>query len=155
MRVARGLERLGGRILDPQLLGQPGDAGEPGGRGRGAVEPRRDGVVRELRTIADDGARQTDVLQRAVGVDRHLDHDREAVRGLVERGEVGRELLRQHGEDAARGVDGRRVVGGVRIDRRVDGDEGVDVGHGDQDLHRPRRAIRRGRRGHRELVEVP
>ena len=37
-----------------------------------------------------------------------FDHDRQAVLALVQRGEVGRQPLREHGEDPGRGVD--RVV---------------------------------------------
>jgi len=43
---------------------------------------------------------------------------------LIQRGEIGRELLRQHGEGADAGVDAGGFGGGVPVDGGVDGDIG-------------------------------
>ena len=63
---------------------------------------RRDGVVGELGLVADGGA--IDVRgaeRRRPPSNDHLDDDRQPVLVLVQRRQVGRELLRQHREDLA------------------------------------------------------
>jgi len=47
-------------------------------------------------------------------------------------------------------VDRGGVARGVPVDGRALGDQGVDVGHGNEDLHRPAAHILR----HRKLVEI-
>ena len=63
--------------------------------------------------------------------------------------EIGRQALRQHGEDLGGRVDRRRVDGSVLIDGRVTVDQRVDVGDGHEDTD----AVL-ARFGDRELIEV-
>ena len=148
--VAHPLQRLRDAILEPEVLVETRDCGELRRRGRRSLEPRANGVVRELRAIANPGAIEVRCGYRRVGGDRHLDDDGEPVFVLGERGEVGRELLGQHREHFRGRVDRRRVGPGMAVDRRAGGDQRIDVGDGDEDR---RRAIRPRLRG-RELVEV-
>jgi hypothetical protein len=134
--VAHAAQRSRRFVLDAQLLVQPTHGRELRRRGCITLEPRRDRVVGELGVIQD--ARPVDVGagHRAVRADRHLDHHRQPLLGLVQRGEVGRELLGQHREDPAGRVDGGRIGARVVVDRRALGDESIDIGDRDQDLHR-------------------
>ena len=141
------------RVLHAQLLvhargaREPARARRPGLRARPTTLRRRrawPGCGR-----APDRA-STAVTEPSAAID-HLDDDGEPILVVVERGQVGRQPLRQHREDLGRrGVDRRRVGPGVRVDRRALLDQRVDVGDRDQDLD----AAACERLARRELVEV-
>jgi hypothetical protein len=82
---------------------------------------------------------------------QHFHHHRQSILALVERGQVGGELLRKHGEGRGRGVDGGGVALGVSIDRGPAPHQGIHVGdrHQDLDLVLPQRL------GYGELVQIP
>jgi hypothetical protein len=143
------VERARGAILHLDLLVEPGHSGEPRRRGRGAVEPRGDAVVGQLRLIEDTRAIHVRLRHLALGVDGHLDHDGEPILVLVQRREIGRELLRQHRKDAGGGVDRGRVRARVLVDRRAFLDERIHVGNRDQDLRGVAERFR-----DRELIEI-
>ena len=69
---------------------------------------------------------------------------------LVQRREIGRQLLRQHRKDFRGGIDGGRVGPRVVVDRGVFPDQRIDVRDRDEDFHR---AARRGF-GDRELIQI-
>ena len=53
----------------------------------------------------------------------------------AERCQIGGQALWQHRENTGRGVDRSRVGAGVRINRRVFGNEGIHVGNGNPQSH--------------------
>ena len=95
----------------------PATAAIRGGIGAVAVEPGGDGVVGELGAVVDAGVVDVRGGDRAVGGDRHLDHDRQPVLALVERGDAGRQPLGEHREGADAGVDRGGVQPRVGVDR--------------------------------------
>ncbi len=133
--VPQPLHRLRGSVLDAELLLEPGHRRQRRRRGRRAVEPGGDAVVGELRAIQDERAIDVRALHRAVGADRHLDDDGQALLTLAEGGQVSRELLGKHREDLGGRVDGRRVGPRMAVDGGAELDGGIDVGDRDQDLH--------------------
>jgi hypothetical protein len=92
--------------------------------------------------VAHHRSRRTDV---------HLDHDRAAVLSRVQRGEVGGEALREHGEDEGPGVDGGRAVAGVAVGGGVLVHQLVHVRYGDEE---PDVVVGQPLR-HLDLVQVP
>ncbi len=144
------LHRLRDPILNAELLFDSRRRGHRGRRGPGSVEPGGDAVVCELGAI--DHHRLIDVrfTHRSVGIDRHLDDDRQPLLTLRQRREVGGKLLRKHREDLGSGVNRRGVGRRVTVDRGTLLDDRVDVGHRDEDLHRA--AL--GRHRDRELIEI-
>ena len=142
--------RLRDPVLEPQLLVEPGHRGDPRRRGRRRrrARPRRR-RRRASRGCAPARGRRRTPVTRAVVVDRHLDDDRQPLLALVERGEVGREPLRQHREDPRPPCRPRwcwsAACASMAEPFRT---ERVDVGDGDQDLHARRPpAARRPRAG--------
>ena len=91
MRVAHAPQRLRGPVLDAQLLLQPGHRRELWRRRRRAFEPRGDAVVGKLGAIEDDRPVDVGAVDRAVGGDRHVDHDRQPLLAFAQRREIGRE----------------------------------------------------------------
>ena len=69
----------------------------------------------------------------AVIRDIELDDNRETVLALVERGEIGREPLRQHWKHRHARVDGGRVARRVRIGGGTECHQGVHIGNADQE----------------------
>ena len=69
----------------------------------------------------------------AVRTDRHVDDEGRAILVLVERGQIGRELRRQHREDPRRCVHRGRVRARVAVERGPLDHERVNVGDGDQE----------------------
>jgi hypothetical protein len=108
--IVSRLRRLAGGVaasspapygLEAQELGQPAHRRELRRRRCCAVEPGGDRVVRELRTIEHDGAIDGRLDDGAVGADGHLDDERQPLFSLVERGQVGGELLGSIGKICA------------------------------------------------------
>ena len=148
--MAIGLEPLGHAILKSQVVGQAGD-GADGRRHRAlALEPRAYAPVRELGAIAHHRPVHVGALAPALAVDRDLDHDRQPVRLLHERCEVGAQALRKHGEDLGRCVDRGGVGPGVIVHRGAGLDERRDIRHRHPD---PGRAVCKRLR-HGELIQV-
>ena len=133
-RPCRAAPEAGWRA-DPEGAADARDR-RPGERVRsrpGSVEPCSNGVVGEPRAIAHERAIDVGFDDASVRVNRHLCHDRGPVFAFVERRSIGRQLRRQHREDQRRCVDGRRVRGGVRVERRLPRHEAVDVRDGHED----------------------
>ena len=127
-------QRLRGLILELELSLQVGGSGDFWRGGSGGFEPCADGVVSELRLVADDGAIDVARLERAGGIDDKLDDDGGAVDIGEQRRGSGGKLFGEHGEIADAGVDGGGLAGGVLVDGRGFGDESVDVGDADHDF---------------------
>ena len=127
---------LGQRILRPQLRLQARN-GRCGGRQAAlAFNPGSDGVVGQLGLIAHQRAPDSRTCQHAVGAENNFSYQRQPVLAGIERGEIGRQALRQHRENARRGVDRGRVEPGMVVNRRTLFDQRIDVGNGHQQLHR-------------------
>ena len=149
--VPQGPHGLSRPILDPELLVETRDRGQPRRRGSRPVEPGGDPVVGELRLVPHDRAVHVGGDDRPSRVDHHLDDERQARLILSERREIGREPLREHREDLGRGVDRRGVGSRMVVDGGARRHERVDVGHRDEDLDRS--VAHRRRDG--ELIEIP
>ena len=150
MAVALRLQLLRDLILEMEVFGQAGDAGDPGRDRAGVFQPRGHTVVRQLRAIANLRPVVVRLLQQAGTVENQLSHDGQAVGAQTEGGEVGRKLLGQHREDRRHGVDGGGVLPRMAVEGRLFRDQRVDVGNGDQDLD----GSLGQRFGHGELVQV-
>ena len=101
-------------------LGRCGDSR----RGRPfLLEPETDSIVDKLGLVVHERVVYRGFAERPVVGDVELDDDGEPVLTLVQRGEIGREPFRQHGEDGDAGVDGSGVGGGVLIGGRADRNE--------------------------------
>jgi hypothetical protein len=77
-------------ILQLDIFGEPGDGAGSRRRGRGAVEPGGNTVIGELCAIVHRGLINIRSGQRTIRAKNHLNDDREAVDGEVQRGEIGR-----------------------------------------------------------------
>ena len=117
--VAPAAEGLRHAVLQLQLHVHSRHGRRGSRQGTGACQPRADAVVGELRPVLDQRAVHVRCAQAAVGRDGELDDEGQAVLAGRKRREIGRQPLRQHREDDARGVDRRRVGGRVPIDRRA------------------------------------
>jgi hypothetical protein len=131
--MALSAQALGRAVLEAEVLLEPGDGGEGlGGLGL-ALEPGGDGIVGELGAVVDGGAVDVGAGDLAVGLDDHLDDHGEAVFACHQGGQVPGEALREHGVDLGGGVDGGRVLARVGVDCGALGNQGVDVGDGDEE----------------------
>ncbi len=135
MLVAVFVQFLGGRVLQAQILRQAGDRGDRFRRLSLAVQPRGHAAVGQLGVVVDGGLVDLGGLDRAVRTDHQLDHQCQPVFGEIQRGEPGRELFGQHGEDARRRVDRGRVIGGALVQRRSPADQCVYVRHRNVHFH--------------------
>lgn len=87
------------------------------------LEPGAERVVPELAAIVDERSIDRRIGQLAVSEDLELDDDRKAVLALVERGEIGRESLRQHRKYRHAGVHGGRIGRGMLVGGGAEHDE--------------------------------
>ncbi len=148
--VAQLAQAGGGLVLEADLGVHARHRGERRRHGAGAFEPGGERVVGQLAVVVHPGGIDVRSGEGAVAGHGHLHDDGDAVLAGVERGEAGRELLRQHGEDPGGGVDRGGVDLGVEVDGRAQLHQGVDVGDGDPDADG---AIRLGL-GDLDLIEV-
>ena len=149
--VAQAAQAAGGLVLELHLVGDPRHRGHPGRHRPLAFEPGGHRVVSELGAVVDAGLVDVRGGDRAVGGDRHLDHDRQPVLPLVERGDAGRQALGEHGEGVAGGVDRGGVLPRVGVDRRAGVHQILDVRDGHPHLDAAAGELR----GDLQLVEVP
>ena len=137
-------------VLNPQVLVEARNPGHALGQRTLSLQPRRDAAVGQLGVVVHGGAIDLGGADGARRVDDHLHHHRLTVLALVQGREVGGEPLRQHREDAGRGVDAGGVLRGVAGRWPAPRREGVDISNGHPE---PARPVGQGLR-HRELVEV-
>ena len=150
MRVAHPLQRLRSPVLDAYLFIQSGHGRKFRRRGPTAREPCGEPVVGKLRMIENGSPVNVGSRNRPVGRNHHFHHNRQPFLSFAQRREVGRQFLRQHRKYGCGGVDGRGVGPRMPVDRGVLLYQSVDIGDGDQDLHR---ATRRGFR-YRQLIKI-
>ena len=115
--MPRLFESLRDHILLSQVLCEARHSGQRFRCRPVARQPRAHRRIGELRAIADQSAIHIAAADATGGRHREIDDDRGSIFVGTKRGEIRREALRQHREDAGRGVNGRRIDGGVRIHR--------------------------------------
>jgi hypothetical protein len=93
MLMTRGAQALGRAVLNSQVVGETGDRPDRRRHRARPFEPRADAAVRELGAVAHRRGVHARRPGRPRGVDRHLDHDRQAVLVLAERREIGAQAL--------------------------------------------------------------
>ena len=123
-------------VLRAQLLVHAGHGACGSGQVALALNPRRHGVVGQLGLVAHARAVYGAMADGAIHADHHLGDDGEALLTRVERGEVGREALGQHGKHPRRGVDRSGIDVRVQVNGRVLFDQRIHIGHGDKNFHR-------------------
>ena len=102
------------------------------------AEDRGHFVVREARGRVHHGRIELVCRHFACACDDHVAHERQAVDGRVQRAQAVRQFFRQHRDDAAREVHGRRTLDRVAVERVVRLDVMADVG----DCHEQAVALR-------------
>jgi hypothetical protein len=124
---------LGGFVLQAKLRLQILRRGSLRGRRALPFQPRPHGAVGQLRRVARDRAVGRAIPHRAVRGDRQFHHHGEPVGMLVQRREIRRQIVRQHGKVLDAGVHGGAIRGGMPVDRRILGYVAIHVGDADAD----------------------
>ena len=118
-------------VLQPDLVRQAFHPRHTLGDRTSVLEPCSHDCVGQPSLVTDESTLDLPGLDRAVGAHRKRNDDRHPVLIGVQRGQVRRQALREHRENARRSIDGSGVVLRVRVQGRAFGHEGVDIGDGD------------------------
>ena len=150
LRAPPRAQLLGHAVLGAQLGIQARHLGRRCGQRARTFKPGGQRVIGQLGLVAHPCPVNGRSGQAGIGVEHHFGHHRQPVLVCVERSQVGRQALWQHGENTRTGVDRRSVVARMGVDGAALLDQQVHVGNGHQNLHRAARQ----HFAHAKLVQV-
>ena len=108
-------------------------------------------IICQLSVVSDDSLIDIRVFYITRIVDYHLDDYSRTVFLIIKRGQIRREVLRQHGECLTGSVNGCCIMMGMLVDRRILFYQGIYVCHSHKNLY----VIVLHYFRHSELVKVP